>query len=302
MLEVPLDPSLHGRVAAEHVGPVPLPVHTPILIRGHHGWVSSPSQPSFYLPVSEDGVYTSLSTTAGPWGTDSQHGGPPAALLTRAVEALDGGAQRVIGRITMELLGPVPVGPLSVQASVVRPGRSVDLCEATLYDVERGRPVATAAAWRFPSSDDGPRPGLEPPTHSPDDGVHHDRPESWSGGYLDAVTWRWIKGASTEPGPGVVWMRPSVDLVAGEQMSPMQRLMCCVDSASGISSELDPAEWVFLNTELTVHVLRPPAGEWVCVDAETTLGGGAVGVATSSVYDSQGLVGRSAQALLTLRR
>jgi hypothetical protein len=264
--------------------------------------VSSPSQPSFYLPVSEDGVYTSLSTTAGPWGTDSQHGGPPAALLTRAIEALDGGPQRVIGRITMELLGPVPVGPLSVQASVVRPGRSVDLCEATLYDVERGRPVATAAAWRFPSSADGPRPGLEPPAHSPDDGVHHDRPESWSGGYLDAVTWRWIKGASTEPGPGVVWMRPSVDLVAGEPMSPMQRLMCCVDSASGISSELDPAEWVFLNTELTVHVLRPPAGEWVCVDAETTLGGGAVGVATSSVYDSQGLVGRSAQALLTLRR
>ncbi len=64
-------------------------------------------------------------------------------------------------------------------------------------------------------------------------------------------------------------------------MSPVQRLMACVDSASGVSAALDPAQWAFLNTELTVHVLRPPVGEWVCLDAETTLGGGSVGVAAS---------------------
>jgi acyl-coenzyme A thioesterase PaaI-like protein len=265
------------------------------------GEVTLPTPMSFYVPAGE-GVLTAQPATAGPWGPDSQHGGPPAALMTRAIEALGDGTDRVVGRLTMELLGPVPVGPVSVEASVVRPGRSVDLCSATLYDVERDRPVATASAWRFPVSGDGPRPQTEPPAHSPADGVHHDRPRSWSGGYLDAVTWRWIKGATTEPGPGIVWMRPSVDLVEGESMSPMQRLMACVDSASGISAELDPAEWAFLNTELTVHVLRPPVGEWICVDAETTLSGGAVGVATSSVYDEQGLVARSAQALLTLRR
>ena len=56
-------------------------------------------------------------------------------------------------------------------------------------------------------------------------------------------------------------------------MSPVQRLMTCVDSASGVSAALDPGEWGFLNTELTVHVLRPPVGDWVCLDAETTLGG-----------------------------
>jgi hypothetical protein len=97
-------------------------------------------------------------------------------------------------------------------------------------------------------------------------------------------------------------MRPQVDLVAGEPMSAVQRLMSCVDSASGISAELDPADWAFMNTELTVHVLRPPVGEWVCVDAETTLSGGSVGVATSAVYDEQGLVARTSQALLTLPR
>jgi acyl-coenzyme A thioesterase PaaI-like protein len=256
---------------------------------------------SFYVPDGP-GRYLSQPSTAGPWGPDSQHGGPPAALLTRAVEELNREHDRVVGRLTMELLGPVPVGPLAVEASVVRPGRSVELCTATLHDVAAGRPCATATAWLFPAGDDGPGREHAPLPHTPDDGRPHERPRSWSGGYLDAVDWRWIRGAVEEPGPGVVWMRPSVDLVAGEPMSPVQRLMACVDSASGVSAALDPAAWGFLNTELTVHVLRPPVGDWVCLDAETTLAGGNVGLAGSSVYDERGLVARSAQALLVARR
>jgi hypothetical protein len=259
----------------------------------------------FYLPDGPD-RFLSTPSTAGPWGPDSQHGGPPAALLARAVETLaagrDGAPDRVVGRLTMELLGPVPVGPLRVESSVVRPGRTVEMVEAVAYDEERGRACVRATAWLFPGHDEGPGQELEPPAHSVAQGVHKDPPASWSGGYLDAVEWRWITGAVTEPGPGLVWMRPSVDLVEGEPLSPVQRLMTCVDSASGVSAALDPAEWAFLNTELTVHVLRPPAGEWICLDAVTTLGPGSVGVATSAVYDERGLVARSAQALLVTRR
>jgi hypothetical protein len=201
----------------------------------------------------------------------------------------------------MELLGPVPVGPLRVSASEVRPGRTVSLVEATLYDEERDRPVARAAAWLFPATDDGPGKPTPLP-HGPADGEEKPRPESWAGGYLDAVEWRWIVGSVGEPGPGVVWMRPPAELVEGEPMSPLQRLMACVDSASGASACLDPAAWGFLNTELTVHVLRPPVGDWICLDASTTLGTGSVGLATSSVHDELGLVARSAQALLVVRR
>lgn len=255
---------------------------------------------TFYLEESPD-RFRSQPTTAGPWSRDSQHGGPPAALLTRAVERL-GRDGRVVGRFTMELLGPVPVGPLSVDVRVVRPGRSVELCEATLHDVDRDRPVAVASVWLFPAGAAGPEPDGTPLSHGPSDGVPHERPTSWSGGYLDAVDWRWIRGAVEQPGPGLVWMRPAVDLVDGEPMSPLQRLMCCVDSASGVSAALDPGEWAFLNTDLTVHVLRPPVGPWVCLDAHTTLGSGSVGLATSHVYDERGLVARSAQALLVAKR
>lgn len=264
-------------------------------------WVTSPAQDSFYVPAGEN-RFVPQPTTSGPWGRSSQHGGPPAALLARAIERLDTGAARVVGRFTMELLGPIPVAPLVVEASVVRPGRSVELCEATMYDEQGGRPVARAAAWRFPSGVDGPRPELEPLPHGPADGEEHAPPPHWSPGYLQAVEWRWVKGHVGTPGPAVVWMRPHVTLVQGEATSPLQTLMACVDSASGASSELDPAEWGFQNTELTLHLLREPVGEWICLDAETTLGSGSIGLATSSVYDERGFVGRTAQALLTLRR
>jgi hypothetical protein len=219
------------------------------------------------------------------------------------VESLEReGPARVVGRLTMELLGPVPVGPLRVEAAVVRPGRTVEMCEATAYDEGRDRACARATAWLFPATDDGPVQDGRPLAHTAEDGVPKDPPASWTGGYLDAVEWRWIEGAVTEPGPGVVWMRPRVDLVEGERLSPVQRLMSCVDSASGVSAALDPADWAFLNTELTVHVLREPVGEWLCLDAETTLSSGSVGMAVSSVYDERGLVARSAQALLVARR
>ena len=256
----------------------------------------------FYL-ADGSGRFVSTPSTAGPWGPESQHGGPPAALLTRAIEDLDrDGPHRVVGRFTMELLGPVPVGTLRVEASVVRPGRTVEMCEATLYDEARDRPCARATAWLFPAGEDGPEQAQRPLSHTHQDGVHKDPPATWSGGYLDAVQWRWINGAVTEPGPGLVWMRPAVGLVDEEPMSPAQRLMACVDSASGVSAALDPRAWGFLNTELSVHVLREPVGEWLCLDATTTLSSGSVGMAVAGVYDERGLFARSAQALLVAPR
>ena len=260
----------------------------------------------FYVPDG-DGRFVSTRSTAGPWGPDSQHGGPPAALLTRAIESLVGhtngeGPDRVVGRLTVELLGPVPVGPLDVQASVVRPGRSVPLCGANAYDVGRGRACARATAWLFPATTEGPGSAVTPLPHTAADGAPKDPPATWSRGYLDSIDWRWVVGAVDQPGPGVVWMRPRVPLVEGEPTSAVQRLMVCVDSASGVSAALDISTWAFQNTELTVHVLRPPEGEWLCLSAATMLSSGSVGLATSDVYDERGLVARSAQTLLVARR
>lgn len=259
---------------------------------------------AFYVPQHpEDGRdrFVSTEATAGPWSSRAQHGSPPAALLGRAVERLCESG-RVVGRITVDLLGSVPVGPLSTTATVLRPGRSVALLEAVLHDETADRPVARAQAWAFPASTDGPGDVGPPPAHGPGDGTERPPPSSWhAGGYLAASEWRWVHGSIGEPGPASVWMRPRVELVEGDRMSGLQRVLACVDSASGVSAALDPREWSFLNTELTVVLLREPVGEWLCLSAETTLGPGAVGMAVGEVHDELGLVARSSQTLLLAR-
>ncbi|HSV38759.1 MAG TPA: thioesterase family protein [Nocardioidaceae bacterium] len=252
---------------------------------------------SFYVR-NADGGLDSTPHTASAWGPEVQHGGPPSALLAGAVQALPEADGRVIGRITVELLGPIPVAPLTVSAQVVRPGRSVALAEAVL---SAERPVARASVWLFPDAPSGLSAEQTVPAPGPAEADPRPFPPSWQSGYADATEWRWASGY-VGIGRATAWIRPRVELVSGEPWSPIARLMTIVDSASGVSSALDPAEWGFLNTELTVHVLRPPVGEWICLDAKTTLSSGSVGLATSHVYDEQGLVARSAQALLMAKR
>jgi hypothetical protein len=131
-------------------------------------------------------------------------------------------------------------------------------------------------------------------------GAHH--PGWLAPGYLDAIEWSWIHGSLEEPGPATVWMRPRVSLVPDEPLSPLQRLLVCVDSASGVSATLDIRTWQFMNTELTAHVVREPQGEWICLRALTTVGGGAAGLAQAEVFDEHGFVARTAQALLVRPR
>src|SRR4051794_13788955 len=79
-----------------------------------------------------DGTYESTALTIGPWDPGLQHAGPPAALLLREAEAASGidGGQTV--RLAYDIFAPVPVGPIRVSASVVRPGRRIELVEAVI--------------------------------------------------------------------------------------------------------------------------------------------------------------------------
>jgi hypothetical protein len=104
------------------------------------------------------------------------------------------------------------------------------------------------------------------------------------------------------PGPATAWTRLRYPLIAGEESTPAQRLIVAADAANGISSPLDIREWLFIPPELTVHSLRPPIGEWICMEAVTFFQAEGTGLTTAALYDSHGLVGRSAQSLLISRR
>jgi hypothetical protein len=44
-----------------------------------------------------------------------------------------------------------------------------------------------------------------------------------------------------------------------------------------------------------VYLHRPAVGEWVCLDASTTIGIPGVGLAQSRLWDAQGPIGRAAE-------
>ena len=250
---------------------------------------------AFYEPLG-DGRFASTRHTAGPWDPRSQHAGPPAALLGRALEHMDPRDGTLLARVTYEILGPVPVAEVEVESRVLRPGRTVELLEAELR--AGGRTAMTARGWRVPATTapaagDGPAPVALPdePTAPP-----HDF------GYGHAVEFRFARGGWHDPGPATVWTRLSVGIVAGEPPTPLQRVLAVADSGNGVSAVLSWDEWLFINPELTVHVLRPPEGEWVVLDAATTIAPEGAAVARSVLSDARGPVAYGAQSLLVTPR
>jgi hypothetical protein len=255
---------------------------------------------AFYLPLDDAGErWRATVHTTGPWDPGSQHGGPPSALLARAMERLAPREEMVVARVTVEILGAVPVGELALQARVARPGRSVELLEAVLS--AGGRDVARASAWRVRRTSGvavAPRTSAPPalPAHAWS-GV----PEGWVDGYLSAVEWRVVDGGFDRPGPCTAWTRLLHPLVPDEEPTGLQRVLAVADSGNGLSSEL-PTRWLFINPELSVHLHREPVGEWVCVDAVTTVSDGGAGLATTRLSDRSGPVGVGAQSLLVAQR
>jgi len=253
---------------------------------------------AFFLPLGDD-RWLATEHTTGPWDARFQHGGPPSALLGRAVERCSPRDDVVVARTTVEILGAVPVAELELRSRVLRPGRSVELVEAVL--AAGGRDVARAAAWRVLRTTERVGPYVTPAPPLP----AHSSPvaaEGWVDGYLSAVEWRFAAGGFAAPGPATAWSRLRHPLVPDEENSPLTRVLAVADSGNGLSSELDLSRWHFINPELSVHLHREPAGEWVCVDATTTVSPGGAGLATTVLSDLQGPVGVGAQSLLVAPR
>ncbi len=261
--------------------------------------------PPFYLPRGIDGAtehFEATFSTTGPWFADAQHVGPPSGLLVRALERIgDGqppdGPGMVLARITVEVLGPVPAGPVEVTAAVERPGRSIQMVGATMS--AGGRAVLRARAWRLARGDTSTvTTGLAAAMPGPETStVRDERPDGWLPGFIDAMEWAWVQGWLSEPGPGRAWIRQRVPLVEGEDPSPLQRLLVVADCANGIAAPLNVRDWLFVNTELTVHLHRDPQGERFGLDAATVVGPSGVGTVSASIFDGSGHVGRIGQAL-----
>jgi hypothetical protein len=252
---------------------------------------------AFFVPLG-GGRFAATRHTEGPWDRRSQHAGPPAALLCRALEGFEPREGALLSRFVFEILGPIPVAEVEVEVRVVRPGRTVQLLEAELR--AGGRSVMTARTWRMPVAD-APSGGLESvPAPAPRPAEATPPPPGF--GYGEAVELRFARGGWYEPGPATVWTRLQVPIVLDEPPSPLQRVMAVADSGNGVSALMDWERWLFINLDLTVHVQREPRGEWICLDAATAIAEGGAGVARSVLSDDDGPVAYGAQSLLVAPR
>lgn len=250
---------------------------------------------AFYVQTGAN-TFRSTDHTRGPWDPRSQHAGPPAGLLGRAVEAAARPGMRV-ARVTYDIARPVPIDVLEVTTAVVREGRGVAVVEAAVEPYMRCRAVLIR-------TEDGVAPEVaEPPAFALDAAS----PQPFFAtrqevGYHTAMEVRFAQGSFVEQGPATAWMRMRMPLVEGEEPSPLVRALVAADSGNGISSAIDFDKYLFVNADLSVHLVRHPVGEWVCLQSITSVDPAGIGLADTALHDEHGRIGRSVQSLFVAPR
>ena len=255
---------------------------------------------SFFEPAGP-GSFVATAATAGPWSADAQHGGPPSALAARELERYEPDENTRLARVAVDILRPVPLGLLTARTRTLRPGKRVALLETVLES--GGQAVLVARGWRIAQLAGAPvatRAAAVP--EIPATAKAPRFPGAYVDGYLSHIEWRFEAGNFDEPGPCKTWARPRIPLLPGEEISPMSRTLLLADSGSGVSMALDPRIYIFINVDLTVVLHRDPAGEWLLLDAETTMDGTGTGLAETRLSDPGGEVGIGVQTLLVSPR
>jgi hypothetical protein len=254
---------------------------------------------------SAGGRFVPTDHARGPWDPGALHGGAPAALLARAVERFEPAEGLAVARLSYEFLRPVPVAPLELELTMVRPGGRVQLVGAALraggVEVCRLTALRVARVPADPALAAGPAPlevdrpaALRPTPFVLGAGAG----PSFAG---TAIEMRFARGRPAA-GPVAVWLRLRRPILDDEPPTPLMRVAAAADFGNGVSAELDFVRTTFVNPDLVVHLRRLPAGDWVLLDARTEIEPGAGAVALSGLHDERGPVGVAAQSLLVRER
>lgn len=251
-------------------------------------------------PLGEKFAATDLVRST--WTAAIQHGAPPSALLVRALQRCEARDDTRLSRVMIDLLGGIPAeGDLWVRARIARPGKQIELVGAELLACGKDgdpRPVAKASGWRLKTLDTAelahaPVPPLSPLSQARSRHMKKD----WDRNYVHSLDWRWLTKPLND-GPGESWIKPEVDLVKDEVMTPLERLFAVADCANGIGTKLDTRRWTFMNTDLVVHVFRVPEGEWTGIRAETHYGPDGIGTTVGTLFDERGAIAATQQSVL----
>ncbi|MFE0648409.1 thioesterase family protein [Streptomyces sp. NPDC059534] len=253
---------------------------------------------SYYERTGEN-RYKPTGHAGGAWSTDEQHFSPLAGLVVHAIDGfLEGRTDGLApARISYDILGRIALDECEITVETVRPGRTIELLEASV--VIGGRPVVRARAWLLASLDssavaDSPCA----PVPAPDELPPWDMGAKWDGGYVSSIEVR--RTPPVRKGRTTAWLSSRVDLVGGEESSALASYIALVDTANGIAVQQDPTAWMFPNLDLTIHLHRQPEGPWTGLDTTVSFGPTGQGLTSSVLHDLRGPVGQAEQ-ILTVR-
>jgi hypothetical protein len=239
---------------------------------------------------------------AGPWDARMQHGSAPAALAVWAAEAIPTREPMRIARVTIDLMRPVPVAPLTIETEILREGRKIQLCAVRLLSEDVLVVGATilkikTQALKLPSD------VADLPVELPGpDQARAEQPDFSSSPFVSGLSLRAARGRFGVPGSGAIWYRVDRPLVEGSEVSQAMRAVVAADFCNGTSAALDFREWTFINADLTVSFARQPLGEWILLDAESWIGPDGAGLAMARLADKHGYFGRAVQSLVIEKR
>ena len=255
-----------------------------------------------YFDSVAAGVYRPTALAGGAWNDDEIHFSPLGGLIVHAMDLHrdargSHGDGKELGRISFDILGFLAADDCVISVETIRPGRTIELIEATVTIA--GRTAVVARAWFIATADTTAVAGGAPASlPEPDACGPWAISEGWPGGYVASLEVRVV--APPLPGRTSAWLRTGASLVAEQPSSAHARFVALIDTANGIAVRKPPTEWMFPNLDLTVHLYRQPTGPWVGLDTTVTFGPAGHGLTSSALHDVDGPVGRAEQ-ILTLR-
>ena len=193
----------------------------------------------------------------------------------------------------------MPYGRLSVEVEPIRRGRRIAVfqtqisCEGTLLAQATTLCLLAGAQLGAVGADHGGDPPASPEAA---DQVTIDRVGNRWVSYPGTLEMRHV----TPPGgaePPVVWIRTDAPVLAEVPPSPTVRAAAIADFVSPFAN-MQPGRSGYVNADITLHVHRPPTGDWHFLRVISR--GAADGVATAQAVlgDRSGAYGGSSAASL----
>lgn len=243
---------------------------------------------ALYVREGERFVPTGLGVST--WNPKAQGGAPVAALVGHLLSAIPSDIPMLPVRLTIDILGVVPMTALEPRIRATREGKRIQVWEIEL--VAAGRSVVRASMLRARIEGEGQ--DIVP--------LSHPFPEHAEPLRRTMAETIFLDGDPETLGHNALWMRVIRPIVAGEPLVPLACVALAGDWGTTVSPPAALDEWTFANLDISLHLSRLPRSDWMLLDGASEVAGNGTGVAHIRMGDRLGMFGSAHQSVYLDRR